>query len=287
MTNIENQKMMPEGSDLDDSAAQWAGLADALQNYDMPPAPDTQALIARLTPLVKARQSTRQRARLTTTWHTRWLTLIRTQGMIFESSFWIASLLVLGIGVVVGLYSDVGTLPTLFTCFAPLLGAAGVTYAFRPATEGLRELERISPIRPLELLYSRMIPILICDGIITLVLLTLVSTRTPDITLWRLLLAWIGPLLGLTALALYSAIRWGNIAGVAVPLVLWVAFVLFGWQQAARRSAGTFDLTEGARWWWMQANNSNWVLVGSGLLLIGGLILSWETQRLFAQAKGD
>jgi len=269
------------GSELE-TLLEWADLKESLQTYTVPPAPDRQALIAQLRPLVEARQPGRQHSVFSVQ---HWLMVMRGQLIIIEPSFWIASAIVFMIGLGVGWFGNADTLPILLTYLAPLLGAAGVAYVFRPSTEGLRELERISPIRPLELLYARLLPVLCCDGLITLGLLLLIAARTPDIVLWRVLLVWIGPMLALTALALYSVVRWGNIAGVAIPIACWFLFLFLGSQQVLQPNMIPFDLTAGVRWWWRQANGSNGMLIGSGVSVLMGLLMFAEAQRMFAQSQ--
>jgi hypothetical protein len=244
-----------------------------LNGYTTPPPPDARAMIARLQPLVEARQAGSRRTVRTGAMLRHWLLLVRAELLLIEPSFWVATAIIFLIGIGVGLASTSDTLPILFTLSAPLLGAASVVVLFRPTSAGLRELERISPTHPLELLYARLLPILCWNGLITLVLLALSAARTPELVWWRLLVVWVGPMLALTMLALYSTIRWGAIAGVAIPLVCWVGVIL---------------LAENVRWWWRQASGSNGMLAISIMALLFGVLLLFETQRVFVrQARGE
>ena len=280
--------MMDENRDSEnvDSPTAWGHLTDLLDGYDAPPAPNKAQLIARLKPLVEARQNVHEQTPLISNWHLRaWLALMGAQVTLLEPPVWIALFIMATLGVIIGLFADAGTLPMLFTWAAPVLGAAGVAYAYRPATKGLRELERISPVHPIELLYARLIPVLVCNGVLALILLSLIVIRTPDLVLWRIVLVWFGPLLGLTGLALYSAVRWGSAVGVAVPVLSWGALNLFGWTQFSAQNVvvqnlTAFDPLTMTHWLWLQASASNWALIGSALAFIGGSLCFWQAQRV-------
>ena len=276
-----------------DSPTAWSHLTGLLDGYDVPPVPDKAQLIARLKPLVEARQTVHQQTPLRSNWHLRaWLALMGAQVTLLEPPFWIAMFIIAALGVTIGLFADAGTLPMLFTWAAPVLGAVGVAYAYRPATEGLRELERISPVHPIELLYARLIPVLVCNAILALILLSLIGVRTPDLVLWRIVLVWFGPLLGLTGLALYCAVRWGSTVGVAAPVLSWGALNLFGWTQFSTQnmvvqSMAAFDPIEMTHWLWLQASASNWALIGSAVAFSIGSVCFWQAQRVLgAPADG-
>src|ERR687894_312340 len=115
------------------------------------------------------------------------------------------------------------------------LVAARVAYVFRPATRTIWEWERCCPVRPLELLYVRLGLIVASNIAVAGLILSVVSAETPGLLLWRLILAWLGPLLGLAGLALYISVRWGSLAGVAAPLTIWAALIVLGWQALVER----------------------------------------------------
>lgn len=217
------------------------------------------------------------------------LHLARAQTSLLEAPFWWSSLLLLLLGVGVG-YASGGAagVIVLFVVFAPLLAAGGVAYLFRPATRGLWDLERISPVQPLELLYARLTLILAFNVGLALVLLPFAWNQAP---IWRLLLAWLGPMIGLTGLALYLSVRWHTLAGTLVPLSLWCAMVMLGWQRgvmfmplltadpAQPYSTETpFVRILDILW------HSNAVLIGAILALAVGLTLYWQAGQWVRRA---
>jgi len=271
-------------------------LADRLQSDPNPLPPPKARLIAQLMPLVEARQAiVPVRPSDVTTgailgettdpqWKLQsWISLITAQIALLEAPFWVANLSVLVLGIAIGLLSEAGTLPALFTGFSPLLVAAGVAYAFRSETEGLRELERISPITTLELLYARLIPVLLTNALIILVFVSLSWARMPEISLWRVILTWLGLMLGMTGLALYTTVRWGSMAGMAAPILVWVGLIAAVEQQVTGRS---FDLTITAQWLWTLISTSDNGLILSAVSLVIGIILFWQAERTLSTKSG-
>lgn len=154
-----------------------------------------------------------------------WVQLAWSQTRFVDGPFWWATGLVMALGILVILLTQSGPLPALFVLVSPVLAALGVAYAFRPTARSLWEIERASPIRPLELLYARLGLVLTFNLSLSLVLLGLVAAQQPRTILWRLVLAWLGPMLMLAGSALYAAVRWGAAAGVGLPAVLWVGMM--------------------------------------------------------------
>lgn len=209
------------------------------------------------------------------------LRLARGQFVLFESSFWLAGALVLLLGLIMTALDGRELLPLAFVLFAPLLAASGVAYAFRPETRTLGELERLTATSAAELLYIRLALVLAFNLLIALLLLLLIWLEGPQVTLWRLALAWLGPMLALAGLALYATLRWGSLAGTILPLCLWGSLVLLGWREALLKVA------EGMRpsaWLLLEISHSDPVLIGSilaclagpGLLLLAGRTVTGE-----------
>ncbi len=202
-----------------------------------------------------------------------------TQAARLRAPFWWTGAFVLLLGLGAGLLKGSGLLPLFFVFLTPVLAAAGVAYAFRPETQTLRELERLTPVRPLELLYTRLFVVLTFNAFLSLVLLAMVWVQVPQLVLWRFLLAWLGPMLALTGLALYTTVRWGPTAGSVLPLGIWGVFVLLGWWQAIDQadasSTRIVSAGEAVTRLLSQINTSTGILVACllasalGLLLIG------------------
>ena len=202
-----------------------------------------------------------------------WLKLARMQLGLVSSSTWGASLLLIALGLLI-LFAGRDMAAVLFVLVSPLLAVVGVAYIFRPAARSLREMELLSPINPLELLYARLILLLALNAIPTVILLLLVWQQDSQIVLWRLLLVWFGPMMGMAGLALYATIRWNMLAGAVAPLALWVAFVAIGWREWVTAPAPIWSGV-------MQTILlSDAVLLGAIFALLLGLIFIWGSSHL-------
>lgn len=258
-------------------------LASRLAAYDAPePDPaDTAALVARLAPLVAARAE----AEPDLVWDDapasgprHWLVLARAQVTLVDHVVLWAGGLVLALGLLVAGIGQGGLLSLAFSLGAPVLAAGGVAFAFRPAGRTLAEIERISPVTPLEMLYVRLGLVLTGNLALALGLLALIWIEAPRLVLWRVVLLWLGPMLGLAGGALYASVRWGTVAGLSMPLGAWGTLVLLAWQgviapatplQALRPVEILVHLSQAPG-----------VLAATLALLVAGVLLLWQSTRL-------
>jgi hypothetical protein len=197
-----------------------------------------------------------------------WLRLARSQFVLFEGSFWLAGASLLLLGLLMTVIDGHEVLPLALVLLAPLLSAAGVAYAFRPETRTLGDLEHLTATSPAELLYTRLALVLAFNMLISLLLLLLIWLEGPQLILWRLTLVWLGPLLALTGLALYTTIRWGSLVGIILPLGLWGSLVLLGWREVLLRKAT--EMTP-VTWLLLEISRSDPLLMGSILACIAGI----------------
>ena len=198
-----------------------------------------------------------------------WLRLVRSQFVLFESSFWLSGALVLLLGLFITTIDGHELLPLAFVMLSPLLVAAGVAYAFRPETRTLGELERLTATTTAELLYARLALVLAFNLLIALLLLFLIWLEGPQVLLWRLVLAWLGPMLALTGLALFTTVRWGSLVSSLLPFGLWGSMVLLGWREALlHHIAAGITATS---WLLMEISRSTPVLIGSMLACLAGI----------------
>ena len=208
-----------------------------------------------------------------------WLQLARYQVRWLGTPFWVASLLIFGLGMVLGQIGDGSQLAIAFVLCAPILAAVGVAYVFRPKTRSLRELEDISPVGTLELLYVRLGVVLAVNAVLCVTLLAMLVLHGPSqVVLGRLLLAWLGPMLALTGAALYASLRFGSPAGIAVPVGLWGLLIVLGWWQAALQDAWLLG-----EWLLVQINQSDLILVGSLASVLIGLAFVQQASRYLRQ----
>jgi hypothetical protein len=230
-----------------------SNLVEQLSAYDISE-PDSAALMTQLTPLL--RQPLHVRVR-------QWFSLAWAQIALLEPSFLTASLLLFGFGAVLSIL-DGRSLAEWFILLSPVLAAGGVGYVFRPSTQGLRELERISPVQPAELLFARLLIILSFNSILSLGLI-LISWGDVPFALWRMLLVWFGPMLGLSGLALILSVRVNAVFGSVAAMGVWCILIFVGWREIAVTSTPTLNL--------MPLVASNGYLIGSLASLAVGLVL--------------
>ncbi|MBX3062227.1 MAG: hypothetical protein KF726_04580 [Anaerolineae bacterium] len=252
-------------------------VAQYLATSETPRAPDPSKLLSTLTPLLQGRVAKQSTFSLQN-----WLRLVHTQAALFEPAFWLASGLVFALGLILALLQENGLLILAFIYAAPVLTTAAVAYAFRPATRGLWELEQLSPVRPIELLYARLVLVLAINSIIALVLLCLIWANAPGVILWRLLIAWFGPMLGIASVALYLSLRCGAFIGLTAPILTWIGLVIASWQEITRAEQSTGDLIQiASRWFLSQVSTSNTILLASVILIVVSLLIFRWSGRFF------
>lgn len=241
---------------------------------------ETARLLTRLRPLVAARAGANPSpAGAADAGVRHWLRLAWSQTRFLEAPFWWAGGLVIGLGILVTLVARGGTGPALFVLVSPVLAAAGVAYAFRPAARSLWEIEKASPVRPLELLYARLGIVLAFNLVLSLLLLAVVAAQEPRAVLWRLVFAWLGPMLVLAGSALYSSVRWGAIAGAGVPAILWAGLLTLGSRSVGQGGGGLLPAPT-LDWLLPVISQSNSVAGLSLMLAVLGLALMRQGGRL-------
>jgi hypothetical protein len=244
--------------------------------------PDTTRLLAQLTPLLE-KQRTEASSPLPVFLRRglrHWLRLAWSQISLLEAPFWWSSAFIMLIGMLLGIGIG-GAAATLgLLVLSPLIAVAGVAYLFRPATRTLWEFELLSQVQPLELLYTRLALILSMMGTLTTILLLVVWMQGLQIVLWRLLLIWLGPMLGVVGIALFCSVRWNNYAGVIVPLLLWGTLILVGWRDTVIATA--VDMPN-AGIIIAHFNMSNTIPMLAAAALVAGVFLIYQSGRSVTQ----
>ena len=242
----------------------------ALSAYTTPE-PDSDALFAQLASYLPADVAHDWRY---------WLKLARAQFSLVDGVFWWVSGLLLALGILL-IAAGGGMLAAIYALTSPLLAAAGTAYIFRPEAHSLREFEILSAVRPLQLLYARLLLILTCNITLALTLILLAWTQDVQIVLWRLLLIWLGPLIGLTGLALFMSLWRGALAGVIVPMVIWAGLLFVGWRETVTQTVEKdFFLDAFA----VAIGQSDALLLASLLILLAGILAIWAAGRQAGEA---
>jgi hypothetical protein len=243
-------------------------LETALQSYTSPE-PDSAHLLANLQAAIVQQEVFRPP--VTQGWRHR-LRLAQMQVSIVEGAFWWVTALLLVLGVLL-LFAGGSALAGLFTLLSPLLAVMGTAYIFRPEARSLREFELLSAVSPLELLYTRLLLVLLHNTGLALTLILLAWSQDTQLALGRLLLIWFGPMVGLTGIALYSLLRWHVWVGVLLPMGMWVTLIFLGWRETVLRVGSSGISLESLSLTVMQSNT----LLMASLLALGiGLVLMWR-----------
>jgi hypothetical protein len=119
--------------------------------------------------------------------------------------FWIAGVLLLLAGILLARSITVSDLITLLILLLPLTAVLGLAHALRTPSSGLRAVEASCPVNFVQTTMGLVLAILAFDGLLGLVA-TLGFTLAHWAPFWNLLLAWLAPLLLLTAISLPIAL---------------------------------------------------------------------------------
>lgn len=209
-----------------------------------------------------------------------WLRLAWAQTELLEAPFWWSSLLITLLGVLLGITYGGAAATLCLILLSPLIAVTGVAYLFRPATRALWQLQQLSPLRPLEFLFARLALILTLNLTLAAALLCVVWIQGVQIVLWRLLLIWFGPMIGLTGIALFCSVRWNTLSGVIAPMIAWGLLVLVGWRDTVLTTSPEFPNATAII---ARIGMSNSLLLTAALVLIAGLLLLYESGRWVTQ----
>lgn len=270
-----NKNRLTSGLDPEqiDALGDLSGVESLLNNYTVPET-NTDALLARLTAPEPVKRSGLD--------FRGWLRLAQTQTSLLSVQFWLATLVILALGLLlVTAYG--GTMLVFYTLFSPVLAVAVSAYLFRAETPTLREFELFGGYSALALLYIRVLLVLAYTFIVTLMLLLAALTQGVNVILWRLLVIWLGPMVGLTGLALYTTVRWNAFAGGALPMGLWAVMLALGWRESMQMGIRGLGVSE-----FLTAviSQSNGLLFGALAGLIGGTVLIWQAGFWVEQEEG-
>ncbi len=119
--------------------------------------------------------------------------------------FWIAGVLLLLAGILLARSLTISDLITLLILLLPLTAVLGLAHALRTPSSGLRAVEASCPVNFVQTSMSLVLAILAFDSLLGLVA-TLGFALANWAPFWNLLLAWLAPLLLLTAISLPIAL---------------------------------------------------------------------------------
>jgi hypothetical protein len=196
-----------------------------------PPAPEqTSRLVSRLLALDAP---VRPPAAPTPGGAARSVRLARWRLRLLGPAFWLASLVLLALGAAgaAPLHLLTPLSPgTALILLAPLTVVLGLAHAFDGAPPGLRAVEGVCPVRPLEALTGLVLAIIGFDC-----LFGTLATGAVALAGWApfaaLLVAWLAPLLVLAGVTLPLALRWGPGPATLLAAGPWLLLVAFAQRQ--------------------------------------------------------
>lgn len=182
-----------------------------------------------------------QQATLRQSWWQRlgeqwWLLVLFTQARVIGSAIWVASLLIMSLGVLVTLPQISAHLSTLpFTMLAPLVTAFGVAFLYDDTLPGIHELEDSTRASLRFLVLARLVLLFSFDLLLALLGSIVLALGHSEISLVPLILTWLAPMTFLAALAFFlSVLVIDPLAASVFSLALWGLYLI------ARNSEGPF-----------------------------------------------
>lgn len=139
--------------------------------------------------------------------------------------FWVACAALLAFAIALSLAGALPGVAAPLVLLLPLTGVMGLAQALRTPSPGLRAIERAVPVSFVAVTAGVALAIVAVDcafGLVATAILALVAWAP----FTNLLLAWLGPLLLLTALALVAGVRQGAGVALALGAAPWLALAL-------------------------------------------------------------
>jgi hypothetical protein len=203
----------------------WRSVGDALRRDN--PAPPSDAVAAMLRAAARDPRPVAPRRGLVR--HTRFaLRLLAAQLRLVRLSVWTASLLVMGLGVVMAMVQAGTAVPgAVLAIVAPFVAAAGIAAVCGRERDPGWELTSSTVTSPRVVLVARVTLVFGYDlglALVASVVLAGVGVDPPGLA--SLAGAWFGPMALLSSLCLLLSVAVGTTAAVTVTLALWVTRLL-------------------------------------------------------------
>lgn len=139
---------------------------------------------------------------------------------------WVAGVVLLAVGAMLARFVSVDDLVALVILVLPLNSVLGLMYALRTPSAGLRAVEATCPVNFAQTTMALVLVIIAFDGLLGLVA-TLGIALVSITPFWNLLLAWLAPVLLLTAISLPVALLRGVRLAALIGGVPWLFLGLF------------------------------------------------------------
>ncbi len=150
------------------------------------------------------------------------LLILRAEARIIRREIWLASALVMALGVVVTLgISSTGAAAPL-TILAPVVAAVGMALLYDSDMEQVLELADSTPVSARLLLLARLTLVFGFNLALGLAGSVVLALLRADVLLWPLVMSWLAPMAFLSALAFMLSVVTGDaVAGAVFSLTIW------------------------------------------------------------------
>ncbi len=159
------------------------------------------------------------------------LLVLRRQAGLVRQGIWAASLIVLALGVILTfLFPGTGVNSSLLALAAPVVAAGGIALVYGPENDPATELEVATPVSPALILLARLVLVYGYDLALA-VLASVALWLAPDhLMLSQLILAWLAPMLFLSALALALSVIVNSQMAMLIAFSLWGLHLVTQWR---------------------------------------------------------
>jgi hypothetical protein len=155
--------------------------------------------------------------------------LLFSQARIVQQEIWIASALVISLGVALTFLIDDRAMQSgsIFAFLAPIVTAICITFLYGPATDPALEIELATPTSARLMLIARLALVFGFNLILALLGSVVLAVTRSDISLGLLIATWLAPMTFLAALAFLTSLLFNEtLLSALASLVLWGIQVL-------------------------------------------------------------
>jgi hypothetical protein len=202
-----------------------------------------------------------------------WL-LLAAQIPVVRRQIWAASAMVVVVSAALVLLADVEG-SDVFALLAPLVAAGGIALVYGPEVDPACEVLASTPTSPRAILIARLVLVLAYDTCAFLVGSLLLVALEAGLAFVTLVLAWLGPMLLLSALCLVVTLWLRPAAGIGLALALWAVRVV---SESPAHSLLRADVASFVRDAW----SSRWLVIVLAAALFGCAVLCVPRARRVA-----
>lgn len=154
------------------------------------------------------------------------LRIVRVRLQLLGFQFWIVNVCTLFLCTILAVFMQRERAVSLFMFYFPLMTISGVIHALRRDSRGLREVEEACPTSFLVVTVGCVLTIISFNCLLDL-LATIGIAFVNWASFGAMLMAWLGPTLLLTGLAVPISLRWGTLPAIVIGVGPWLLLTGF------------------------------------------------------------